>query len=208
MVIGSNPTQYSMSFSAGSLLHHESVSLATLYLDLGTYRAVRKKVVAENLLQTRTQSTCMRICQEVLTRLRALDRDEIEFLVNCPHREQPHLLWIAICRRYRFIGEFAVEVLREHHITLKSRLGTDDFDAFFNKKSEWNPGLDVLSINTRNQLRWILFKMLRELEYLNKKNYIKPPLLSRRLLELLYHNNPEDVMCFPVCESDLKNILR
>ena len=155
-----------MSFSAGSLLHYESVSLATLYLDLGTYRAVREKVIAENLLQTRTQSTCIRICQEVLTRLQALNRHEIEFLANCSHQEQAHLLWVAICRRYRFIGEFAAEVLREHHITLKSRLGHEDFDSFFNRKSEWNPGLYALSINTRNQLRWVLFKMLHELEYL------------------------------------------
>ncbi|MCY4226668.1 MAG: DUF1819 family protein [Gammaproteobacteria bacterium] len=197
-----------MSFSAGSLLHYESVHLAALYLDLGNYRSVRKTVVAENLLQTRTQSTCMRICQEVLTRLQALNRDEIEFLVDCSHQEQPHLLWVAICRRYRFIGEFAVEVLREHHLNLKSRLGHEDFDLFFNKKSEWNPELDDLSTNTRNQLRWVLFKMLRELEYLNKQNHIQPPILSRKLLELLYRNNPEDVMCFPVNESDMKSTLR
>lgn len=197
-----------MSFTAGSLLHYESVSIAALYLDLGTYRAVRKKVIAENLLQTRTQSACIRICQEVLTRLQVLNMDEIKFLISSSHQEQAHLLWVAICRRYRFIGEFAVEVLREYHLTLKSRLQHEDFDSFFNKKSEWSPELDTLSINTRNRLRWVLFKMLRELGYLNKQNHIMPPILSRKLLELLYHNNPEDMMFFPVCESDIKNILR
>ncbi len=197
-----------MSFTAGGLLRHESVSLATLYLDLGTYQAVRKKVVDENILQTRTQATCIRICQEVLTRLQALNRDEIEFLVNCSYREQAHLLWIAICRRYRFIGEFAVEVLREHHITLKSTLKQDAFDSFFNKKAEWNPKLEALSTNTRNQLRWVLFKMLCELEYLNKQNCIKPPPPTRKLLELLHRNNPVDVMYFPMCVASIENILQ
>jgi len=197
-----------MSFSAGGLLHYESVSLAALYLDLETYRAVRKKVVAENLLQARTQSTCIRICQEVLTRLQVLNRDEIEFLVNCPHQEQAHLLWVAICRRYRFIGEFAVEVLREHHIRLKPRLQHEDFDSFFNRKSEWNPELDALSANTRNRLRWVLFKMLRELEYLNKQNHVKPPTPGQKLLELLRRNDPENLLFFPVSESAMKNMLR
>ncbi len=74
--------RYSMSFTTGSLFHRESVKLAALYLDLGDWNSVRDKVIAENLLQTRTLNTLKRVCREVVSRLRALTQGELEFLVE------------------------------------------------------------------------------------------------------------------------------
>ncbi len=134
-----------MSFTTGGLFHRESVELATLYLDLGDWNSVRDKVVAENLLQTRTLNTLQRVCREVISRLRTLSPGELEFLVEGSHQEQAYLLWLAICRLYKFIAEFAVEVLRERYITLKGDLTHENFDSFFNQKSDWNLELGFLS---------------------------------------------------------------
>ena len=112
--------RYIMSFSTGGLFHHESVKLAALYLDLGDWSSVRDKVIAENLLQTRTLNTLKRVCREVVSRLRTLSSCELEFLIDGSHQEQAYLLWLAICRRYRFIADFAIEVLRERYLSLKS----------------------------------------------------------------------------------------
>ncbi|MDD4180637.1 MAG: DUF1819 family protein, partial [Victivallaceae bacterium] len=100
--------RYSMSFTTGSLFLRESVKLVPLYLDLGGWDAVRDKVITENLLQTRTLNTLKRVCREVISRLRVLSPNELEFLVEASHQEQAYLLWIAACRRYRFIADFAV----------------------------------------------------------------------------------------------------
>ena len=194
-----------MSFSTGSLLHRESVNLAALYLDLGEWTAVREQVVAKNLLQSRTLNTLRRVCQEVISRLKTLRQGELAFLVEASHREQAWLLWIAVCRRYRFIGEFAGEVLRERYMMLRTDLHRDDFDAFFHQKAEWHPDLHAISPATRTKLRQVLFKMLREADLLTADNMINTALLSPELLAALSPDKRRDVLYFPVFESDIQN---
>ena len=118
--------RYIMSFTTGNLYHRESVKLAALYLDLGDWNSVHDKVISENLLQTRTLNTQKRVYIEVVSRLKTLNPAELEFLVEASHQEQAYLLWLAVCRRYRFIADFAVEVIRERYITLKTDLTPED----------------------------------------------------------------------------------
>jgi hypothetical protein len=180
------------------------VELAALYLDLGDWNAVRDKVIAENLLQTRTQNSLKRICREVISRLRTLTQSELTLLVDASHQEQGYILWLAVCRRYRFIADFAVEVLRERYITLKTDLVHEDFDSFFNRKSEWHLELDEITPATRCKLRQVLFKMLREADLMTAKNMINAAMFGPRLLKLLHQGNRRDVSYFPVFESVLK----
>ncbi|AUZ76299.1 DUF1819 family protein [Aeromonas sp. ASNIH6] len=198
--------RYSMSFTTGSLFHRESVELTALYLDLGDWSSVRDKVIAENLLQTRTLNTLKRVCREIISRLRTLSSDELEFLVEGSHQEQAYLLWLAVCRRYRFIADFAVEVLRERYITLKSDLTHEDFDSFFNRKYEWHLELGEITPATRGKLRQVLFKMLREADLLTANSMIHTAMLSPKLLSLIQRGSHRDILHFPVFESDVKGM--
>jgi excisionase family DNA binding protein len=200
--------RYSMSFTTGSLFHRESVKLAELYLDLSDWNSVRNKVIADNLLQTRTLNTLKRVCREVISRLKTLSSGELEFLIEGSHQEQAYLLWVAVCRRYRLIADFAVEVLRERYITLKNDLSHEDFDSFFNRKSEWHSELDEISPATRSKLRQVLFKILRETDLLTVNNMINGAMLSPRLLDVILRVSRRDVLYFPVFESDLKGMTK
>lgn len=200
--------RYSMSFTTGGLFHQKSVELAALHLDLGDWKAVRDKVVAENLLQTRTLNTLKRVCREIVSRLRTLTPDELEFLVEASHQDQAYLLWLAVCRRYRFIADFAVDVLRERYLTLQTNLSQEDFDTFFNQKSEWHEELEKIKPTTRDKLRQVLFKMLREADLLTDSGMIHAAMLSPELLERICHGSRRDVLFFPVFESDVKGMKR
>lgn len=195
-----------MSFTTGSLFHLKSVELTGLYLDLNDWNSVKDKVIGENLLQTRTLNTLKRVCREIISRLRTLRPGELDFLVEGSHQEQAYLLWLAVCRRYRFIADFAVEVLRERYITLKSDLSYEDFDSFFNRKSEWHMELDKLTPATRGKLRQVLFKILREADLLTDNNTIHAAMLSPELLQLICQNGSREIQYFPVFESDLEGI--
>ncbi len=195
-----------MSFIGGGLLHHESVKLAKLYLEFRDWSSVRDKVIAENLLQTRTQNTLKRICNEIVSRLSVLNACELKFLSEGNHQEQAYILWLAVCRRYKFIADFAVEVLREKYITLKTILTHEDFNSFLNRKSEWHAELDEVAPSTRYKLRQILFKILREATHLTANNMIHAAILSPRLLEMIYQNSRNEIFYFPLFESDLKEI--
>lgn len=200
--------KYSMSFTTGSLFFRESVELAKLHIELGDWNSVRDKVVAENLLQTRTLNTLKRVCSEVISRLRTLSSGELEFLVEGNHQEQAYLLWLTVCRRYRFIADFAVEVLRECYVSLKPDLTYDDFDSFFNRKSEWHRELDEITPTTRGKLRQVLFKILREAELLGANNLIHAAMLSPRLLEPIHQTRRRDILHFPVFEPDVRGMKR
>lgn len=200
--------RYCMSFTAGSLLHHETVNLAVVYLNLGDWGSVQDKVIAENILQARTLNTLKRVCHEVLSRLRTLSLSELEVLVEGSYQEQAYLLWLAACRRYKFIADFAVEVLRERYITLKSDLTHEDFDVFFNRKSECHSELDAITPATRKKLRQVLFKMLREADLLTISNTIHAAMFSPKLLYLIHRESNRYVPYFPVFESEVKGVTR
>lgn len=197
---------YRMAFTTGGLFHPESVRLAALYLDLGDWSAVRAQVIADNLLQARTLSTLQRVCREVISRLRTLGLGELGCLVAGNPQEQAALLWLAVCRRYRFIAEFASEVLRERYISLQPDVTPEDFDAFFNRKAEWHLELDGLTPATRAKLRQVLFRILREADLLADNHRINPVLLSQRLLAAIPRDRRQDLLYFPVSVADLKEM--
>ena len=103
-------------------------------------------------------------------------------------------------------AEFLRHAVRERYITLKNDLTHDDFDAFFNHKSEWHPELDNISQATRSKLRQVLFRILREADLVTANNMINAAMLSPRLLDTILQGNRRDLLYFPAVESDLKGI--
>ncbi len=191
-----NGERYSMSFTTGGLFQRESVELAALYLQLNDWDALREKVIADNLLQARTLNTLKRICREITSRLKTLNREELSALALAANRDQVCLLWLALCRRYRFIAEFAIEVMHERHLNLQA-LTYADFDHFLNKKAEWHPELDEIQPTTRGKLRQVLFKILRETELLNTDNTINGVLASPEIMHILHRTDQQQALYFP-----------
>ncbi len=193
-----------MSFTTGGLFLRESVKLAEMFLQLADWNAVRERVIAENLLQTRTLTTSKRVSREIISRLKTLYSDELNLLIHGTAQEQGYLLWIAVCRCYQFIADFAVEIIRERYLGLKIDIHYEDFDSFFHKKSESYPELDKIRPATRNKLRQVLFKILREAELLTGDNTINSAMLTPRLLEAIPQANRRDILFFPMPESVLQ----
>ena len=84
---------------------------------------------------------------------------------------------------------------------MKIDLKFEDFDAFFNRKSEWHDELDQVSASTRDKLRQVIFRMLREADLLTKDKTINTVILSPRLVELIRKNNPDELLLFPTFEN-------
>ena len=177
-IMFSNTIIYNISFTAGALLQQPSVLFAELYSTLGDWQAARARVLDDNLLQARTQNTAHRICREVVSRLKPLSADQLAILAEGPAKDQAHVLWAAICKRYRFIHDFAVEVIHEKFLALDPNLAYADYDTFFDQKAEWHEELVRIQPSTRAKLRQIVFRMLREAELLSRRNRIVPVLLS------------------------------
>ncbi|MFZ1382269.1 MAG: DUF1819 family protein, partial [Scrofimicrobium sp.] len=151
---------YALSFTSGALLAREAVIAAPLYLASRDWNKVRKELQSGNLLQLRTEASRARLCREVVQRLAVLTDPELELVNQASPSERGYLMWVAACRRYAFIGDFAEEVVRERFMLLTPSLDHADFDSFVLSKSLWHPELVELKDSTFKKLRSTVFRML------------------------------------------------
>lgn len=191
------PRRYALSFTTGTLLTREAAQFAPVYLEARDWKRVRDQAVQENLLQARTYRTSVRLAREMVKRLSTLTDDEVGLLVEATASERAHLMWVAACRRYALIGEFAEEVLRERYLTLASTLGYEDFDSFVRTKALWHEELVAIKESTLQKLRSNVFKMLQEAGLLSEAGSIVPAVLSERVAARLSARTPSELRFFP-----------
>lgn len=192
-----------MSFTAGTLLHKESVTIAELFLELGDWKLTMEQSISSNILQARTMSSAKRINAETVNRLKCLNDDELNLLLEGSYEEQVEIVWLAICRYYPFIRDFSVEVIRDKISTFSYELQHEDFDAFFYKKIQWHEELENIAETTRNKLRQVLFKMLHEAKFLNKNSLIPLTMLSPKVVNLICRGSSEELLIYPISERNI-----
>lgn len=198
--ISQKQTRYALSFTSGALLAREAEIAARLFLEVQDWGLVREQLRSENLLQSRTASSGFRLAREVAQRLSVLTDAELRLLNDASPSERGHLLWVAACRRYAFIGDFAEEVVRERFLLLTPTLGHDEFDSFVRGKALWHPELAEVKDSTLKKLRSTVFRMLTEAGLLVGHEIIHAP-LSQRVRDAFDAQAQSDVRFFPNRES-------
>ncbi len=196
--------KYKLSFTAASLSISESIKIAEVYLGCKDWEKTKTEVAENNLLQSRTNSRTIRVSRELIQRLKLLSDEQLALLVEGNLQEQRYLLWFAICKTYDFIREFAVEVLHEKFLSLHLEISELDYDAFFNRKADWNEELDSITSTTKGKLKQVVFRMLREAGLVSKNNSIIQASLSNRLIDVLRTDAPMSYEIFPIHQSDIK----
>lgn len=200
--------RYRLSFTTGGIFLQEAPLVAERYLALRDWTQTRAEIRSQNLLQVRTASAALRLSKELVTRLECLEILELEELREANLRERGYLLWAAACRRYAFIHDFAVEVLREHHLLLRRQISFGDYDAYYNAKALWHTELDEIAPSTQHKLRQNLFRMLREADLISDQQHIQPAILSPRLAQLLARRGREELLVFPSTDNEIQRWLK
>ncbi len=180
--------QYLMGFSFGGLNLQESIIVTEQYLQIKSWPLTRKKVIEDNLFQNRVSSSTKRALGEIVPRLQQLSENELDIFLNGSEDAQKQILWVAICRRYKFIADFMVEVIRDKRQSLIYTLTKEDFSSYWIQKSIDHPEVEKLSDKTREKLRSVLFIILRETELINSDGYINTIILDPLVKEVLEPN--------------------
>lgn len=186
-----------MSFGAGGLFINESVAVARLHHAGEDWDLTAARGLEARAFPVRKASSARRTIREIVNRLKWLSGDALELLIEGERSEQEALLWLAVCRAYRFIGEFAVEVVNERFLSLRTHVTYDDFDSFYAAKEEWSSKLASLSKSTRAKLRAVLFRLMREAEIISRDNRILGAMLSPRVAAMINAGNPDEFRFFP-----------
>lgn len=195
--------RYRLSFTVGGLLAQQGRILAEMYLkhienseagrspqvEVGeSIATIRPQAVEENVLAVRTVSANKRIVAETTRRLSTLTFEELAYLGGSvsSSADRETLTWIAMCRYYAIVGEFANEVLKEHYLVGNMHLDFEDYGRFIANKTSWHPELEALSDGTAKKLRSNLFKAMREAHVLDESNdTIIPSMINCALMDIL-----------------------
>jgi hypothetical protein len=187
-----------MSFSVGGLMLHESLVIAQAYRPGETWACAREHLLAQGASSLPKLASKTRALREVYDRIGHLSDDERHFLwAEADQIGQQAIMWLAICRTYRFVSEFAVEVINERYQSWRLDLGHELFYRFLVEKSEYDSGLAKLSPTTSAKLCQVLFRILRESGLRSDEGRIQPIWLSGQMKRLIEENNPADLRIFP-----------
>ena len=189
---------YKMSFSTGGLFMNESLEVVRLHVEGEPWDKTIQRAMAEGITSLPKSASNRRTLREISNRLLTLSAAERVYLIEEADRsERQAILWIATCRAYRFIREFAVEVIRERYLSYQLTLPLESFDILFEAKAEWDEGLAGLSRTTQLKLRQIMFRMMREAGIISEDERIQTAILSTRLKNMIEEQNPGELAIFP-----------
>lgn len=197
------PQPYKMSFAVGGLLLNESVEVARLHKRSEAWDATLERALEGGITSLPKVASRRRTLREIVNRISTLDEDELDYLIEGADRQdQKALLWLATCRAYRFVREFATEVIHERFLSFQLDLPLESFDVLFAAKAEWDEGLAAISAMTRAKLRQVLFRMMREASIITEDNRILSAYISPRLKAILATKNPREIVLFPGLSRD------
>ena len=189
---------YKMSFTSGGLFLTESVAVAGMHRSGEKWKDTLERALQEGATSLPKAASNRRTLREIVNRLMTLHDEEVCFLIDEAGRhEQQYLLWVATCRAYRFVREYAVEVICDRYLAYQLELPLESFDIFFEAKADWDDGLGSISDSTRKKLRQILFRMMREAGLISEDNRIQSTYLSPQLRGLIEATNPADLAVLP-----------
>ncbi|UBB90912.1 DUF1819 family protein [Candidatus Kaistella beijingensis] len=179
---------YNLGFTAGALLYSEAkiyvenISDFTDFLD-GTEN------VNQLVIPTNSESSKKRIKSELDKRLKNLQIHYLHAFQSLSVVDQKIILFLAICKTYTIIAEFALEVVYQKWKTFDYDLQTYDFQYFLSQKLSVEE-IDKISENTRYKLSQVAIKIFKEVGIYSKEKIIavEP---SYDLMRIISENNEQ-----------------
>ena len=197
---------YTLSFTAASLMFFETLQIAKLYLKFENWDLVAKEVTEENFLQKGTVSTRKREFSEIKKRLIALEKEELEFIIYASSDELKLFCLYLCARTYRLIYEFIVEVIREKYLLYDYVIYDSDYTKFYESKKLSSPKLQKISQKTEYKLKQVIFRILEQAGLIDnvKTKNIQKPYISEEIEEIVAKYNPNYLSIFLYSNSDIK----
>ena len=189
--------KYRLSFVTGNAYINVSNLILKKYLENKDWKETKKFCIENNILQINTLSSAKRIFREISLRLKSLSNEEQEFFIRSNYVDQSILIWISICRTYKFIGDFASMIISEKFNSYQLKLDYDDFNYFYEQQKVLHEELNLLKDSTRKKLRQVIFRIMKELNIISKILEITPLFPSIKLKEISKSTNNDLALFLP-----------
>lgn len=197
--------KYKLSYTASSLVINETTSISKLYVLYNDWEEVSRRVFEGHFLPKNKEASSKRILKEITNRLKNLTQDEILLLSNSDFVTQKQLCYLGVCKTYRLIREFMVEVIRNKYQLFDYQIIESDYGSFYYEKISNHPELEQLGESTQKKLKQVTFKIMEQAGIIDsaKNRIIQPQHLSEKLVEVIIHDNPDYLKIFLLSDQQI-----
>lgn len=203
----SRPSKYILSFTAASLRLNEMVKVATAALDNagGDLAMVKESGVVFSSVKIRTSD---REFREVRKRLETLTPDQTVILIWGDLISQKQIAFLSVCKRYTFIRDFAVDVIRDKVLVFDYQLNESDYKSFINSKLSLHTELEEFSESTLKKAKQVMFRILEQAGIINNPvdKQIQPQILQQDVINATVRDDPAWLKVFMMSDKDIKQL--
>jgi hypothetical protein len=166
------PATYLISFTAGGLLHEETISLAPYYND-DKIESISEQIVNNSLLKTNSQASRQRIIQEIRKRYFSVGEKFYGNFDQFTIVEQKLVIFYSCMKTYKILFDFMLDVIIEKWLSMDLEVDIDDVERFLDKKSNVQNDIEDWSSQTRRKIITVLIRMLNEVGMLENNKLVQ-----------------------------------
>lgn len=198
-------SKYLLSFTVISLQSYEAETVANLYKESLDWGGVARSVVEDNALQKGTIATRKREFIEFKKRLQALTPEQLAYYEQASSGDVKNLTMLSCFKLYRFISDFAIEVMRNKLLLFDFQLINSDYEAFYDSKRVAYENLNTISQSTQYKLKQVMFKMFEQAGFIDsvKNKNIQKPYLGEELIKLIVQDDPRYLSAFLYSDNEI-----
>jgi hypothetical protein len=158
--------KYSADITAGSLKLTESRIVADLLLRGVDSRAWRQSILTENVLQSRTPATAIRLSRLIKKRLELMEPEFWKMVRDGTSSIATQAILAAAIKHSPLLGDFLDLVVREQYRIFSRTLSNKLWDDYLDGCRGRDPDMPVWNESTRKRLRSSVFQILAQAGYL------------------------------------------
>jgi len=166
----SNQVIYSADLTAGSLKIRESRIIADLLLAGLSNADFQHRMIVENVLQTRSKETAIRLGKLIRSRLATMDAELWTMVRDSDQALTTQALLAAAVKHSALLRDFMHLSLRTEYRLLHSHISPSVWAEFLTECEGRDPAVAYWSDSTKKRLRSSVFQILTQAGYLGGKS--------------------------------------
>lgn len=200
-------SKYVLSFTAASLRLNEMVKVAKAAQedDISNLNMVKESGVVFSSVKNRTTD---REFREIRKRLEKLTSEQKNILINGDLNSQKQIAFLAVCKHYAFIRDFAIEVIRDKVLVFEFQIREPDYNAFINSKILLHPELEGFAKSTQKKAKQVMYRILEQAGIINNAvdKTIQPQILHQDVIRAVVKDDPSFLKIFMLSDRDIKQL--
>lgn len=188
--------RYKADITAGSLKVAESRIVAGLLLRKVNADGWEKAIIEDNVLQTRSEATAIRIGRLIRKRLELMNPDLLRLVRDGTGTVATHSVLAAAVKHSPLLGDFLDLVVREQYRLFNTALSNKLWDEYLYDCRGRDPDMPIWNESTRKRLRSSVFQILAQAGYIEntRSKRLQTVHIASQVLQYLERHNEHYVL--------------